>query len=126
MVLGVPLGSFSITCFFFHDVVNDDVQHIDALLRLGDVQVAFGIVVRCFMQRPYYLPHSFPPFLDFQRHLASFYSTFIRVYGRLLGPSSLECPKASLVCQQSSFPISRGVIGLASMEVIALVAYLES
>jgi hypothetical protein len=88
--------------------------------------VAFGIVVRCFMQRPYYLPHSFPPFLDFQRHLASFYSTFIRVYGRLLGPSSLECPKASLVCQQSSFPISRGVIGLASMEVIALVAYLES
>ncbi len=35
-VLGVLLGSLSFI-FLFHDVLDDDVQHIDALPRLGDV-----------------------------------------------------------------------------------------
>jgi hypothetical protein len=34
---------------------------------LGDVQVVFGIFIHCFMQRPYYLFHYFPLFLDFHR-----------------------------------------------------------
>jgi hypothetical protein len=34
--LGVLLGSLSFI-FLFHDVLDDDVQHIDALPRLGDV-----------------------------------------------------------------------------------------
>ncbi len=36
-ILGVPLESFSFTSFFFQDVLDDDVQHINAFLRLGDV-----------------------------------------------------------------------------------------
>ncbi len=63
--LDVPLGSLSFTFFFLQDVLNNDVQHIDALSKVGDVQVAFGIFIR-FMQRPYYLCHFFPPLLDFQ------------------------------------------------------------
>jgi hypothetical protein len=47
-VLGVPLESFSFTSFFFQDILDDDVQHIDVFLRLGDVQVAFGIFIHCF------------------------------------------------------------------------------
>ncbi len=35
-VLGVPLGSLSFI-FLFQDALNDDVQHIDALPRSGDV-----------------------------------------------------------------------------------------
>jgi hypothetical protein len=34
--LGVPLGSLSFI-FLFQDALNDDVQHIDALPRSGDV-----------------------------------------------------------------------------------------
>jgi hypothetical protein len=47
-VLGVPLESHSFTSSFFQDVLDDDVQHINAFLILGDVQVAFGIFIRCF------------------------------------------------------------------------------
>ncbi len=36
-VLGVPLGSFSFIFSFFKEALDDDVQHIDALPRLGDV-----------------------------------------------------------------------------------------
>ncbi len=48
-VLGVPLDSFSFTSSFFQDVLDDDVQHIDAFLRLGDVQMTFGIFIHCFI-----------------------------------------------------------------------------
>jgi hypothetical protein len=41
-VLGVPLGSFSFTFFFLQDPLNDDVQHIYAFLRLGNV-VSHGL-----------------------------------------------------------------------------------
>jgi hypothetical protein len=31
-----------------------DVQHVDLFARIGDVQVAFGIIIHCFMQWPSY------------------------------------------------------------------------
>jgi hypothetical protein len=36
-VLDVPLGSFSLTSSFLQEALDDDVQHINALPRLGDV-----------------------------------------------------------------------------------------
>lgn len=36
-VLGVPLGSLSFTSFFFHEALDDDIQHIDALHELRDL-----------------------------------------------------------------------------------------
>jgi len=93
--------------------LNNDVQHIDALSKVGDVQVAFGIFIR-FMRRPYYLCHFFPPLLDFQRQLTSYYLTLIHVFGRLLRLGSLECLEAILIRQQASLPISKGGIGLVS------------
>jgi len=44
----------------------------------------------------------FPPFLNFQCQLASFDSTFIGMFRRLLRPYYLECLEVPLVCQQLS------------------------
>ncbi len=86
--------------------------------------MAFGILICCFAQKPYYFLCFFPPFLDFQRELAFFYLTLIHVFGNFLGLGSLECPKVPLVRQQASLPISRGGVGLVSIEVIVLATYL--
>jgi hypothetical protein len=42
------LETLSFTSSFFQDVLDDDAQHIDVFLRLGGVQVTFGIFIRCF------------------------------------------------------------------------------
>jgi hypothetical protein len=55
-----------------------------------------------------------------------FNSTLMKDFGRLLGSSSLECPKAFLVCRQVVFPIFSGGIKFISLEVIALIAYMGS
>jgi len=67
MVLGVLLGLFSFTSFFLHDILDNDVQHINAFPKLGDVQLAFGIFTRCFSQKPYCFLRYLPPLLDFQQ-----------------------------------------------------------
>ncbi len=36
-VFSVLLGSFSFTFSFFQDALNDDVQHIDAFIKLKDL-----------------------------------------------------------------------------------------
>jgi hypothetical protein len=53
--LGVSLGISSFTSSFIKDDLLKDVQHVDLLLRMGDVQVAFGIIIHYFMQQPSYL-----------------------------------------------------------------------
>jgi hypothetical protein len=62
---------------------------------------------------------------NFQCQLVSFYSIVIHVFRRLLWPSSLKCPKISLIHWQVFLPISRGEIGLVSIEVITLTSYLK-
>ncbi len=59
-VLGVPLRSISFTSSFLLVTLDNDVQHIDAFSKLGDMKVAFEILTCCFAQMPYYFLH-FPP-----------------------------------------------------------------
>jgi hypothetical protein len=40
------------------DLLDDDVQCMEALSNLWDVHVVFGIFFQCFVQRPSYLMHS--------------------------------------------------------------------
>jgi hypothetical protein len=47
-------------------------------------------------------------------------------FGKLLGSSSLKCPKAFLVRRHVVFPIFSGGIKLISLEVIASIAYMGS
>ncbi len=54
-ILGVSLGISSFTSSFIKYAMLEDVQHVNFLLRVGDVQVVFGILTHCFMQRHLYL-----------------------------------------------------------------------
>jgi hypothetical protein len=59
--LGVPLGSLSFISFFFQDVLDNDVQHIDALLSGG---CAGGIWdFHSWFHAEVLLPFSFFPYI---------------------------------------------------------------
>jgi hypothetical protein len=60
--LGVPLGFFSFTSSFLQDALDDDVHYIHTLPRLGDVMVAFEILVHYFDKRFNYVFHYSPHF----------------------------------------------------------------
>ncbi len=49
-VLGVPLGILSFTLFFIKDILLEDVQHVDLLPKMGNFQIAFGILTHCLVQ----------------------------------------------------------------------------
>jgi hypothetical protein len=41
---GVPFGSTSFASFLLQKVLDEDVQHVNMFLKLGDIQVVFGII----------------------------------------------------------------------------------
>jgi hypothetical protein len=43
-ILGIPFGSNSFFLSFLQKVLDENVRHANALPKLGDVQVAFGIL----------------------------------------------------------------------------------
>jgi hypothetical protein len=66
-----------------------DVWRVDFFLTMGDVQVAFGILIHWFMQQPFYLLWCTPPSFTFIDFLASF-DSFFQVFGSFLGPRSFD------------------------------------
>jgi hypothetical protein len=50
-VLGIPLGISLFTSSFIKDALLKDVQHVDFLLKMDDVHIAFGIITHCFVQQ---------------------------------------------------------------------------
>jgi hypothetical protein len=49
------LGTLIFTSSFIKDALQEDVQHVGLLLRMGDVHMASGIITRCFVQPPLYI-----------------------------------------------------------------------
>jgi hypothetical protein len=64
-------GPFPSHLFFLQEPLDDDVQHINALPKLGDVQVSFKILTHCFVGGliTFFVISSIP---IFQHQLASF------------------------------------------------------
>jgi hypothetical protein len=60
-VLRVPLAFHHSHHFFIKDALLKNDRHVDLFHRMGDVQIAFGILIHCFMQRPSYLLWYTPP-----------------------------------------------------------------
>jgi hypothetical protein len=50
-ILGVPLGTLIFTSSFIKDAMLEDVRLFP---RMGDVQVAFGILTHCLVQHSSY------------------------------------------------------------------------
>jgi len=84
-VLEVPLGTLTFTSSFIRDALLEDVRHVDLLLKMGDVHVAFGILT-CFMQCPLYFLRYTLPSSTFTESLISFDSSFLQLFGCLFNP----------------------------------------
>jgi len=93
---------------------------------MGDVQVAFGILIHCFVQRPSYFLQCTPPFSTFIESLTSFDFSLFQMFGRFLGSRSFDNLEGPLACKQASLSITFDVIRLISTTTIALVAYLKN
>jgi len=123
-VLGVLLDTLTFTSSFIKDSLQEDAGHVDLLIRMGDVQVAFGILIHCFIQRPSYFLWCTPPFSTFIKSLISFDFSFFQMFGHLLGLSSFDSPKGPLVRKQVSLLITFNGVRLILTLTIALEAYL--
>jgi hypothetical protein len=116
-VLGVPLGTSSFTSSFIKDAMLEDVQHVDLFLKMDDVQVAFGILSHCFMQRPSYFLQCTPPstFIEF---FTSF-DFFLQMFECFLNLGSFDNLEELLTCRQTFFPIIFDYIEFILMTAIA-------
>jgi hypothetical protein len=124
--LGVPLGTLTFTSSFVKDAIQEDDWHVDLLPKMGDVHVAFRILICCFMQRPSYLLRCTPPSSTFIKSLIFFYSSFHKMFGHLLGLGSFDSLEGPLVHKQVSLPITFGGIKLISTSTITPTTYLKS
>jgi hypothetical protein len=110
--LGVLLDISSFTSSFIKDALLEVVRHVDFFSRMGDVQVAFGILIHCFMQCPSYFLWCTPPFSTFTKSFISFDSSFLYMFGCLLSLRSFDSPKGLLACKQTFLLIIFSGIGL--------------
>jgi hypothetical protein len=93
---------------------------------MGDVQMAFGILIRCFMQHSSYLlqcPFASSTLIE---SLISFDSPLYKRFGCLLGPRSFDIFKGPLSRKQASLPINFGGVGVISTSTIAPTTYFRS
>jgi hypothetical protein len=78
------------------------------------------------MQRPSYLLQSTFPFSTFIETFLFFDSSFLQVFGHLLGPRSFDNLEGFLARKQAYFPITFDGIGIILMATIAPITYLRS
>jgi hypothetical protein len=64
-ILGVLLSIITFTSSFIKETLQKDARHVDLFPKMGDVQVAFGILTCCFVQCLLYFLQCTPPFSTF-------------------------------------------------------------
>ncbi len=99
---------------------------MNLFLRMGDVQVAFGILTHCFVQRPSYLLQCTPPSSIFIESLISFDFSLHKMFGHLLGLRSFNSPERPLAHKQTSLLIILSGVEFILTSTIAPTTYLGS
>jgi hypothetical protein len=122
--LGVLLSTLTFTSSFIKDALLEDVQPANLLFKMGDVHVAFGIKIHCFMQRPSYILQCTPPSSIFTKSLISFDFSLLQMFGCILGPWSFDSLKRPRVCKQTSFLITFSGVEFILTSTIAPTTYL--
>ncbi len=98
---------------------------MDLLAKMGDVHIAFVILIHCFIQQPSYFLQSTPPSSTFIESFTSF-DFSLQMFGHILGLPSFNNLERPLAHKPVSFPITFGGIELIPMVTIASLAYLKS
>jgi len=79
--MGVPLSTITFTSSFIKKALHEDVRHVDLLFRMGDVHVAFGILIYYFVQDPSYFLQCTPPSSTFIKSFISFGFSLHKMFG---------------------------------------------
>ncbi len=116
----------SFISFFVKNVMLKDVRHFNFFHRLNDVQIAFRILIYCFVQWPSYLLWCTLPFFNFIKSFICFDSSFLQVFGCFLDSKSLDSFKRLVVSKQVFFLIIFGDIEFILIITIALTTYLKN
>ncbi len=82
--------------------------------KVGGCLGGFRNFISMFFAKSLFCFMFFHPFQTSSASLFYFYLNFMKVFKRLLGLGSLECPEAFLVCWQVLLLISNDEIGLIS------------
>jgi hypothetical protein len=99
---------------------------MDLLIRMGDVQVAFGILTHCFMQHLSYLLQCTLPSSTFIESLISFDPSLFQAFRHLLRPRSFDNPKGPFARKQASLSITFNGIEFKSTATITSTNYLKN
>jgi hypothetical protein len=93
---------------------------------MGDVQMAFGIIIHCLMQCPLYLLKCTPPFSTFIESVIFFDFFLHKTFVCLLGLRSFDSPERPLAHKQASLPITFGGVRLILTSTIDPTTYLNN
>ncbi len=110
-------------CLLYHVFA---LWHVDLLLKLNDVQIAFGILIHCYAQHPLYLLCCTPLIPTLIKSFVYFDYSFLQMFGSLMGLWSFDSPERFLGHKQAFLPITLGGIRFISTSTIAPTTYLRS
>jgi hypothetical protein len=115
-----------LSLFYFIIIVIMKVMSQSSHLPWGLIKVIFGILTCCFVQCPLYLLWCTPPSSTFTKSFISFNSSFLQMFGQLLGLGSFDSPKWPLTCKQTSLPITFNGVWFISTSTITPTTYLRN
>ncbi|KAJ7570685.1 hypothetical protein O6H91_01G131400 [Diphasiastrum complanatum] len=124
--LGIPIGFSDFVASSLRDTLGVHLRHADLLPKLGNAQVALGILTQCFTQRPSYILRCVPPSPDVLALLQDFDNALSDILRRLMGSESFRIPHGQFVKRQVSLPASSGGVGLTCTTSIAPAAFMGS
>ncbi len=125
--LGGSVGHLNFhTSSFIKNALLKNTRHVDLLLKMGDVHVAFGILICCFVQHPLYFLQCTSPSFTFTKSFISFDFSIFQVFGCLLGLRSFDSLERLLARKQAFFLIIFRGVGFISTSTIAPTTYLRS
>ncbi len=99
-----------ILLFISHEAWDEKEQHGKTLEVKGCPSGLWDLFV-VFSSNAFMYVVKFPP-----PYKLPILPTFIQVVGRFIGLGLLKCHEGPLVCEQTSFPISRGCVGFISTQ----------
>jgi hypothetical protein len=93
---------------------------------MGDVYVAFGILIHYFMQCPSYLFKCTPPSSTFIEFIIFFDFSLHKMFRCIFGLRPFDSPKGPLAHKQTSLPITFNGIKLILTSTVAPTTYLKN
>jgi len=89
-ILGIPVIFISFSLSFLQDTFDKDVHHVDALPRLGDVQITFEVPFSMFHPKKLYI--YFSHVIDLSTLACHFWHDQPEGLWEIHGSSVLDCP----------------------------------